>query len=785
MKCQNNRIGIISLTLAAITLMAFASNGIFIRLKTLLNAYSKNIPGEKIYVLTDKNVYKPGERIWFNAYLKSKSNDTNVSSSARIVLYDQYGGLTADRKIQFRSGQCHGFMSIPKSINEGVYLLTVYPGKTLTDSLSSDFYRQIIIKHKVIPGFIFQADLKKAVYKSGGVIKLNLRSFDEFSEPGKNVRYRIDMFDAGKLVGSYSFRNGKNNLNLVSLQLPTYIKDNQIELTIYASSNFSTEYLQISIPIENQGVYVQFFPEGGHLFAGLSNRLGFKIRDWFGNPVQITGKLVNENKLIVGQLKSNRYGTGVVEFIPYAAQKYFLQITSPRYLSGKRFPLPGITPKGIALSLTGIENNLAKFSIRPVRLNHPDGIYLISKSADSVIWIKKTLLSGPVQQTVPGKGLTDFAIFDNEGTLLAQRLFFVEDMDLIITITPDKNEYAPRSKTRLKVKTTNRDGQPVPACIALSVTDAIRMEHDLNEPDIMSYFELYSQLEKPYPEWTWPDNASGWHEEQDLVLLTSFLEKYNWQDIILNHQMHANVSPPKIIREDQLYLYKNNETYYSYRNYTGHIYFLASNPGLTGLNKKQNKKIPYYKKLLENGTPLREVIMVMKPYNIINGGIVFYGMLNSIYFQDGALIILDKQKLGTKASMLDDINPYTIESIRISTQPIDIHEFTALNNVGIIELNTKTKEKKTKEKDKRIFDDSSQKDSVFISPAYAHSKKFGRIRKDYRTTIYWNPDIKTDRNGVAIVSFYNADLRSIVQIIAEGMTAGEHSGTAHASYTVK
>jgi hypothetical protein len=177
--------------------------------------------------------------------------------------------------------------------------------------------------------------------------------------------------------------------------------------------------------------------------------------------------------------------------------------------------------------------------------------------------------------------------------------------------------------------------------------------------------------------------------------------------------------------------------------------------------------------------------MVMRPYNIINGGIVFYGLQNSIYFQDGALIVLDNQKLGTKANLLDDISPFTIESIRISSLPIDIHEFTAFNNVGIIVMKTKTGEEEQKEKDKKIFDDKDQKDSVFISPKYKKSKKFNRIRKDYRTTLYWNPNIQTDQKGLAIVSFYNSDLRTTIQVTAEGMTAAGQTGTAKIVYKVK
>ena len=55
------------------------------------------------------------------------------------------------------------------------------------------------------------------------------------------------------------------------------------------------------------------------------------------------------------------------------------------------------------------------------------------------------------------------------------------------------------SKLTLRIKTTDRSGSPISANLALSVTNTLRTGHNLYEPDITSYFELYSYPEKPYP----------------------------------------------------------------------------------------------------------------------------------------------------------------------------------------------------------------------------------------------------------------------------------------------
>jgi hypothetical protein len=41
---------------------------------------------------------------------------------------------------------------------------------------------------------------------------------------------------------------------------------------------------------------------------------------------------------------------------------------------------------------------------------------------------------------------------------------------------------------------------------------------------------------------------------------------------------------------------------------------------------------------------------------------------------------------------------------------------------------------------------------------------------DYRSTIHWQPDIKTDAAGKATVSFYNTLLPADVRVVVQGIT---------------
>jgi TonB-dependent Receptor Plug Domain len=57
---------------------------------------------------------------------------------------------------------------------------------------------------------------------------------------------------------------------------------------------------------------------------------------------------------------------------------------------------------------------------------------------------------------------------------------------------------------------------------------------------------------------------------------------------------------------------------------------------------------------------------------------------------------------------------------------------------------------------------------AFFSPTYGDDNNSSN--PDFRTTIFWKPDVRTDEKGNASVSFYSADLATRYRIVVEGVT---------------
>ena len=81
--------------------------------------------------------------------------------------------------------------------------------------------------------------------------------------------------------------------------------------------------------------------------------------------------------------------------------------------------------------------------------------------------------------------------------------------------------------------------------------------------------------------------------------------------------------------------------------------------------------------------------------------------------------------------------------------------------------------------------EAPQPDYGFTWPDYSDAlRKESRI-PDYRNTLYWNPDVRTDVNGRAELEFYTSDEAGDYILLVEGYTSDGHRGSATLLFSVK
>ena len=172
-------------------------------------------------------------------------------------------------------------------------------------------------------------------------------------------------------------------------------------------------------------------------------------------------------------------------------------------------------------------------------------------------------------------------------------------------------------------------------------------------------------------------------------------------------------------------------------------------------------------KQLADATSMLEVLKTIRPFQLTDGKIIFRGG-NSFIAQDGALIVIDGQKVGTDAGYLNNISPRDVANVRILVDPIEMATYTSLNTVGVIEITLKKGDYLQKQNEVETAKDDCQ-----FAPKPIGNERFGLT-----TTLLWSPKIITNENGEATVKFVTGKIKSGYKIKISGYTdKGEWVGT--------
>ena len=191
--------------------------------------------------------------------------------------------------------------------------------------------------------------------------------------------------------------------------------------------------------------------------------------------------------------------------------------------------------------------------------------------------------------------------------------------------------------------------------------------------------------------------------------------------------------------------------------------FLKANPLGNNPTEDSKTRVPFWKKYLEGSGTVIDAVKMIKPCEIINGMIVFRGG-SSINFQDGALIVVDEQKMGSDASLLSQMDPKIVDDIKVLLDPSEISRYTGFNSVGVIVITTKRGGPTVKDVP---AEDASQKDKSngLFTPHPIGNKKYNLL-----TTLQWIPNLLTDDNGEATIRFTTGNIKSIFILKIAGFT---------------
>jgi len=698
---------------------------------------------------------------------------------------------------------------------------------------------------------------------------------------GKQI-LELEVIDQdGKLVQKQSFRvvEGKSENQIIlskDLQPGKYrfVAFSEWMKNFDESFFFSKDFLlagryQLAADKPLKTSVISFFPEGGHLVNGVSNRVVIKSAP----SGRVTIKNQSGETLVSASLNSN--GLGEVKFVPsigiYAELEGDIQ----------KFPVNQPDQDGIAIHLTPStllqEPQELALLIPATSALRNQNLYLVVTAHNRISFTQALQFKGteslqvniPAQQLRPG--LNQLSIFDQSGNVKAERVFWKRNPEVKTAIELAKESVSTRELVTLDVWLKDDSGNPISGeGIVSMINKSLFHQSSPNSLDTELLFAELPQLRQHLNKSEL--STEDWRSHSDYYLIPLSWQRIPWKEIL-----EGNVKKPRykfknsmslsgsgMYAETQeplpdstmimVYLQKHMMGYELYTSQGGKFelpfmydFWGSDNLFCTVQNKgrevkkefvirlddhpvnspkelalKQTDSIEAYgdfkfkKDLMDQSfnfyakakqdvkregfnpnmefedelggadfsvdaqqflvfPVMEEMIREILPFvqhrkrgdKVTVRLILIEGTLNSIPLSEPLYIIDGVMSKNTDLFL--SLKPSEILTVKVVRDKTKLSRLGAIGKNGVIFVQTKNAiGEKVMANGKLLTIEGLSKPVDFKLNDYA--KNSNKRIPDFRSTIYWNPLVKTESNGRARVSFYTSDDVGEMIIKFQGIT---------------
>lgn len=493
---------------------------------------------EKMYLQVDRTLFRPGDTLWFNAYLRNASDLMPAFSQIMYVeLLDPRGSVLQKLNLLAPDGLAAGEFTFPTTLPGGLYKIQAYTN--WMKNTDTRFEREITLQKVVLPNLNLKLEFERKAYGPGDQVEAKFDVLGLDNKPLEHKSLRFSVAVDGKTMLQNSTETDVTGRAQVRFQLPEDLASNDGLLNITLENNGQTEAISRAIPIVLNKIDLQFFPEGGDAIAGIPARIGFKALNEFGKPADVEGTIFNEKAEKVGSFSSYHDGMGAFELLPEAGKRYYAELTKP-FQTGKtaqRFDLPTIREEGYALRLQARDAGGLVFAITGAT---PGTAHLIGTSQDKIFFFK-TLQVDQKGKTIRVEtknlpiGIARFTLFDGQKNAQAERLVFVNrDHGLKVDIHPNKNQFLPREEVILDIKVHDHIGRPVKGNFSLAVVDEKLLSYaDNKQGHLLSSLLLEQDVKGKIeePNFYFDDTEPKSEQAMDYLLMTQGWRRFEWKRV--------------------------------------------------------------------------------------------------------------------------------------------------------------------------------------------------------------------------------------------------------------
>ena len=513
---------------------------------------------------------------------------TNVKSSSNLTFFEYYQPTSKKRLgVQFRRGK-----SDWQKLNQIGYNEKFWSENPIVKRTPSE--EKIITSFEVDNAFenIFLnskeriASLQHDISNDPKIIKLDtvLNKYNEtnpiekvYIQTNKDVYFKDEelWYSAFVTLGSFNYLtlasdvlhidliDDSNNLVVAqtqalvegrskgSMRLPKNLKEGNYWLRAYTNwmRNFDNEFFfnkKIQIldgsnttlnqeKTKESNLDLQFFPEGGHLVANLSNKVAFKAIGNDGLPKDVKGKIVNSKGEHIVNITSLDRGAGFFVLEPQKGETYKAILND-----NSSYNLPLVDNVGYVMTVNNSSLKSINLKIQASKELFDNEFYVIGHNQNFKYYQGKfkfndsDLIEFDIPKNRLPSGVFVLTLMDANMQALSERILFINNSkELVITTNVVKDAYKPREKVVVNINVTDVNGVPVEADLAVSVNDVDRAYRNELGPNILTHFLLQSNIKGVInnPAEFFQDQKRSTIAKLDLIMLTNGWRKLDWSNL--------------------------------------------------------------------------------------------------------------------------------------------------------------------------------------------------------------------------------------------------------------
>ena len=771
-------------------LYAFCQNDLN-KIQSFFNEYKNYSLREKIFTHTDKDLYVAGDIVWFKLYVANADDNKpiDLSKLAYIEILNADRKPILQTKVQLDKGVGNGSLYLPVSLNSGVYEFRAYTNwmknfdaefffeKSITiintlktpkiEEPQSHFYDvqffpeggDLVQTIQSRVAFKIADHTRKGISCKGFLVRNNNDTIKEFQP----LKFGIGSFTFTPEAGSVYKAVIKLADTIITRELPKVLESGYV-LKVN-DQNGSQLDVNISTGIKSDFVYV---------FVHTRQKPVVAEKVFFKNGE--AELLIEKNKLGEGISHITVFNSDI---LPVCERLFFIRPTQKISINSKIDEEQYTSRKQVKININSTDEsgNLipVDLSVAVYRLDSLEAFQ--SSMIDNYFWLSYEL-KGTIES--PGyyfseKGAEADQAIDNLMLTHGWRRFQWQN---VLQRTKSNYSFVPEYRGHIingKV-TYKTSGVPVPGVLTYLSVPGSRVQlyscrSDSNgvvrfyTNDFYGANEIVLQAQS--------DANAGYNVE----IINSFADKFSQENL-----------PPFHIRENMKSLLTDYSTGMQVQNnfngkklkefYTPVI----DSSAFYGVPDKQYK-LHDYTRISTMEEVLREYVYeVLVRRQKENFRLIMADGDNKIFLDDPFTLFNGVPVLDPNKIMKYD--PLKVKEIDVVKSR---HFFGPLVLNGIVNFITYEPDPSTLSDLNAVIlaYDGIQYQREFYSPVYENPEQLSSRIPDFRSVLYWSPNIHTDSQGKAEINFFTSDMKGKYFVVLQGINADGRVGENFISFEVK